>query len=196
MVKINLLPLKVKKTHVTLRLYTYIVIGSSLIGLVLVLLLINLVSQTNKINDKIKQVEAKRLEITDQVAPINKILIDEKESDKLKRKIYDLALEQSVWIHILDSLARQIGDDMWLTTVASTREKSGNGLLLTIEGQAYHKISIADFLSNLEKSDRFSNVKLEALSDQMDKKIQSVRFKVTMNYAGALQPARQEARHE
>ena len=188
MIKINLLPLKVRKTHVTLRLYTYIVIGGSLLGVILVLILIHLVYQTRKTNDQIKAIEGKRQEFSDQILPINRIISEEKESEKIKKTIYDLALEQQVWINILDSLAHQTSDDMWLVKLNAAREQQSNRLSLVVEGEAYHKISIADFLSGLENSVYFSNVRLEALSDQPEKPSQSVKFKITLNYAGALNP--------
>lgn len=190
MVKINLLPLKVRKTNVALRLYSYIIIGSSVSVIVLVLLLLNLMSQVKKIDNQIRELDAKQQELAPQVAPIKNVVLEEKATDQMKKLIYDLSLEQPVWITILDELADQVRKDVWLTGLKAQRDLQANALRIILEGEAYHKISVADFLSALENSDIFSNVKLEALNDNKQAQYTQVKFKLQFNYAGALQQAK------
>lgn len=181
MVKINLLPLKIKKTNIALRLYTYVVIGSSVLVLCLALGLVNLVAQAKKAERQTTLLESKRKEISELVEPIRAILLQEQENKKVEKLLYQLALQQSTWVRILDSLATQVSQDLWLDhlVVASVPETTAR--MLTVTGRAYHKISVADFLANLEKAEIFSNVKLEALNDLEEDQSTLVQFKVSLN---------------
>ncbi len=186
MVKINLLPLKVKKSNVALKLYTYVVMGAALLGLLLVLALLNLVAQTRHAESQLKVIEAKRQAIADQIKPIRTLLDQEKEVMNTKKMIYNLSLNQGLWIIVLDRLAAQVPPDVWLSSLSATPGAQDQGLQINIEGSAYHKISVADFLANLEKTDIFTNVKLEGLSDKSETTLKSVQFKVSMSYSGYL----------
>ncbi len=184
MVKINLLPLKVKKSNVALRLYTYVVMGAALLVLIMVLVLVGLVGGARHAGKALAAVEAKRQAIADKIKPINALLDQEKEVMNRKQLIYNLSLNQGVWVTILSRLAAQVTNDMWLSTLSATPEGKEQALQINIEGFAYHKISVADFLANLEKTDIFTNVKLEGLSDKNDPAMKSVQFKISMTYKG------------
>jgi Tfp pilus assembly protein PilN len=55
---------------------------------------------------------------------------------------------------------------------------AGSPLRLELEGEAYNKISVADFLSALESSPRFFDVQLEALTDTQSEARTQVKFKI------------------
>jgi Tfp pilus assembly protein PilN len=185
-VYLNLLPSKVRKTKVALRLYTYIIIASSLAVIVMVLLLLNLLAQTKRIDAKITEFKKAEQALADKIGPLLGLAEEEQKMNALKSLVRKLTPEQSVWIKILDEIASLVQDDMWLMQILSERKENDQRLELTLEGEAYNKISVADFLTMLENSGLFTNVSLEALSEtQVDQRTQ-VQFKLKMIYAGVL----------
>ncbi|MBN1594523.1 PilN domain-containing protein [candidate division FCPU426 bacterium] len=193
MVRINLLPPKVRKTKVALRLYTYFIIAGSMVIIVLILLLLNLLAQTKRLDTRIQALQKEELALADKTGPLLELIAQEKKINSLKKIVRDLTREQSVWIKILDEIAGRMQNDMWLTNIGSARQADGRLLLLTLEGEAYNKISVADFLTALENSSLFQNVSLEALTEIQVNRISQVQFKLKMEYAEVLLADKEKA---
>ncbi|MCD4813068.1 PilN domain-containing protein [bacterium] len=186
MLKINLLPLKIRKTKGVIRLYTYLVIAGSLAAIVLVMVLLNVLAQTRGVEKKIADLHAAEAALADKTGPLLSLARQEEKIVKLKAMIGRLTQEQPIWIKILDELANVVQDDMWLTKLLSERQAGKKRLVLTLEGEAYHKISVADFLTMLENSDFFTEVTLEALNETQRGNRSQVQFKLKMHFAEVL----------
>jgi Tfp pilus assembly protein PilN len=195
-VLINLLPLKVRKTKVALRLYTYIIIAGSMVAIVLVFILLNILAQTKRIDVKVDKLKIAETSLADKTGPLLGLVEQEKKITAIQAMVKDLTKEQPIWINILNELADQIQGDMWLTKVLSKRQEKERVLVLTLEGEAYHKISVADFLTMLENSQLFTNVSLEALTETKVKQVQHVQFKLKMEYAQKLAAPIEEKKSE
>ncbi|MEW6516942.1 MAG: PilN domain-containing protein [candidate division FCPU426 bacterium] len=189
MIKINLLPLKVRKTKVVVQLTTYLIIGLSVLALLLVLQLLSLLSQTRRLDAQRLKLQAAEASLADQLGPVRHLAEQEKKQGELKRLAGSLTVPQAVWISILDQLSEHVQPDMWLTKLTSQQAKETDPPQLTLEGRAYHKISVADFLTGLEGSGRFRDVMLESLAEvSADDQVQ-VQFKIKLAYAPAPAPA-------
>jgi len=193
-VQINLLPPKVRRTKVVLRFYTYIIIASSMVAIVLILVLLNLLAQTKRIEAKIADLKAAESALADKTGPLQGLAEQEQKIVAIKAIVKKLTREQSIWIKILDEIADRVQKDMWLTKILSERKPEEKLLVLTLEGEAYHKISVADFLTTLEESELFTNVSLEALTEVHVNQTQQVQFKLKMNYAEALSGSEEKTR--
>ncbi len=189
MLRINLLPLKVRKTKIAVQLYTYFLIAASVLGIVLILLFLNLLLQTRRLDAKLEKLKVAEVTLADQLGPLRGLARQEQRLAELKDMIRVLGAEQGIWINILDDLADQVQDDMWLTRLASERKQEADPLRLTLAGEAFHKISVADFLTMLENSTRFAEVSLEDLSETMVGGTPQVQFKLKMRYADLQAPA-------
>lgn len=163
MVKINLLPLKVRKTKVAIQLYTYLVIAGSAAGILLIILLLNLMTQLRRAEIQIRKAETVRGELAAKAGPLLGLDRQEAELRRTFKLLQPLSRSRSEWIHLLDELADRIQPDLWLTKLASSRPSGKTALQLNLEGEAYQKMVVADFIQSLEQSRRFRNVNLESL---------------------------------
>lgn len=191
MIRINLLPLKVRKTKVVVRLTTYLIIGLSVLGLLLVLQLLSLLSQIRRLDAQKHKLQVAEEALAERLGPVRHLAAQEQQQVELDRLAATLAPPQATWISILDLLAEHVQPDMWLTKLNAQQVKEADPPQILLEGRAYHKISVADLLTGLEGSGRFREVTLESLAEvTVDDQIQ-VQFKVKLAYASV--PAAVEA---
>jgi Tfp pilus assembly protein PilN len=192
-IRINLLPAKFRKTKGVQRIYTYVIIGLSALGILLILLLLNLAALIHGANQRIARIDATAAKIADKIAYLHGLTAREEQSGRLREMIRRLQPEQALWISLLDQLAVLVREDLWLTKLAPFPAAAGADLGLVMDGEAYTKISVADFLTSLETSDRFSDVQLVALTDTKTAVASLVQFKLNLSYrterpAGGSQP--------
>jgi Tfp pilus assembly protein PilN len=183
-VKINLLPLKIRKTKGMIKLYIYLLIGGSAGVLVLVLLLLGLLVQTHRIEAKLKKIDSAEELFSEKIQELRKLIGQEQRVQKSRVLLEKLIVQHTTWISILDELADLVRADMWLTRMQSQRRKTDAGLVLTMEGRAYNKITVAEFLTVLEKSALFSDIGLKSLTEVKNQGQSQVQFKLTLNGAG------------
>jgi Tfp pilus assembly protein PilN len=188
MIKINLLPAKVRQTKGVQRLTTYAVLGGSAVVIVLILLLLNLVALTKRTQARIVKAEAEAAQLTETTRTVQGWAVNEKHADRLRALIRGLLPVQAVWISILDELAALGRDDLWFLKMAQVPAPPGAPLRLELEGEAYNKISVADFLSALESSPRFFDVQLEALTDTQAEARTQVKFRILFSCRAEIAP--------
>jgi Tfp pilus assembly protein PilN len=183
MIRINLLPAKFRRTKGAQRVFAYVVIGLSALGVALVLLLLGQMAQVHRVDRRIAQIDAALAKQADKLAYLGALTERERTAERLRALIRSLQPEQALWLALLDDLARLVREDLWLTRLASQPVKAGGGLTLTLDGEAYTKISVADFLEALEGSERFREVRLLSLTDVRAGSAAHVAFKLQMRYA-------------
>ncbi len=162
-------------------------IGGSAGTLVLVLLLMGLLVQTYRIEAKLKRINSAEELFSEKIEELRKLIGQEQQVQKSRVLQEKLMVQHTTWISILDELADVVRDDMWLTRLQSQRRKPDAGLVLIMEGQAYNKITVADFLTALERSALFSDVGLESLTEVKNQDQSQVQFKLKLNGSYELQ---------
>ncbi len=182
MIRINLLPAKVRKTKGAQKVNTYIILGGSALAILLVLLLLNLLSLTRRTEQKIAKTEAAAAQLAETIRTVRELTAREQYGDQIRATVRGLLPKQAVWITVLDELTNQTREDLWLTLLKATSAPGVMPLRLEVEGEAYSKISVADFLSALENSDRFTDVQLEALTDVKTDAHTQVKFKIHFTF--------------
>jgi type IV pilus assembly protein PilN len=165
MIRINLLPVRALKKKESMR-QTISILALSLGLVVLVILFFHL-----SLANKIKQVETQIAAYNEE---IRRLKIDTKDVEKFKAErddlqrrlnvIYTLQRAKTGPVRVLDDLVTAIPDKLWLTAV---KEKEGK---MEIKGVALDNPTIAQFMTNLEKSGVVKNVEL-VVSQQVEKKI-------------------------
>jgi Tfp pilus assembly protein PilN len=182
MIRINLLPAKVRTTKGVQRVTTYVILGGSALALVLVLLLLNLLALTQRAEVKTARALAATAQLAETVHTVHGWTAREQYADRVRTLIRQLLPQQALWINVLDELAGLTREDLWLTQLQAAPLAAKNPLRLSVEGEAYSKISVADFLSALENSSRFREVQLDALTDTPAGDRIQVKFKVRFVY--------------
>jgi len=164
MIRINLLPVRaIKKKESTRQMFSVLFLS---IGLLIVLIVFFHLSQLREIsaldaqnaayNEEIKRL---RLDIKD----VNKFKAERDDYQRRLNKIHDLQRAKIGPVRVLDELSMALPGKLWLT---SLREKDGK---MELKGIAMDNPTIAQFMTNLEKTGVIKNVEL-VVSQQLERK--------------------------
>ncbi len=134
---------------------TYIFLGVlGVVGLVIGLLWWSQSSRISKIQGEIRRLESEKSKYRDVIKQLEEAARKEqilKEKIKLIEKIKKTRI---IAVKILDELSKNLPEQVWYTSL----EYKGNTVKLN--GYSFSNELIADLISNLEKTDVFSNVNL------------------------------------
>ena len=108
--------------------------------------------------------------------------------EKKTTVIEDLTLGREEAVRLLDVMTRLVVDKrMWLTSFSA----SGTGINLS--GTALDNKTIADFMTRLEDSPRFTSVRLKSSQQQKVKDLNLKKFDISCNLVTLAQLKKQEA---
>jgi type IV pilus assembly protein PilN len=165
MIKINLLPVRAAKRRESIRQQFFIAIAS----VIFVIVCLYLVSQVQnreitRIQQDIRVTKQEIDQLKDIIAEVEEL---KKKKEELKEKnavIRKLEAAKTGPVRVLEELGYAVPKTLWITSVD---EKQG---YMEIKGRATNNDAIADFLTNLEKSIYFKNVRLKETTAFVDKK--------------------------
>lgn len=132
----------------------------------------HLISENAKANDELRRLEDVR----------KKRDLYQKQRDLLERKInilLKLKKAQTVPVHILDQISRNLPDFLWLESIS---EKS---YVITIKGKATTYTAVSNFYNNLNTSPFFINVTLGQTKEVSEGVSFTLRCTFTMEKEGA-----------
>jgi len=178
MIRINLLPFRADAIRENIRrqfsIFLILLIAVTG-GLFYYNLLLN--SQIDDLNAKINSTRAALAAKKQQAAEVDRIT---KELEILKQKtevIVNLALDRKDAVVLLDTMTRMVIDKrMWYTSLEAKQGK------VDIRGVALDNKTVADFMTRLEKSPHFSDVRLQSTKRQDIGDIDNLKsFAITMS---------------
>ncbi len=176
MIRINLLPYRAARKKENIRIQVNVFLGS-------ILIVILLVGWYNSyLNGRIKDLETEITSTKEQVAKYKKINEEiaeiKKKLEILDRKIkviQSLEADRKAPVQNLDSLYNLLVEKrMWYTEI----EERGDTFKLS--GIAIDNHTVADYMTRLEKSERFQNIQLASIKQQMlkEKELKLKQFEV------------------
>ena len=175
MIRINLLPFRAarKKENVRRQISIFIL---SLAFLCLCLYVVNnmlnktVISHENMLEESKKEVDRLK-KITDEIKKIQKdIEISERKTEILKR----LEADRIEPVALIDRMTELVVPSrMWFTSFQATDNN------VVVEGVAIDNKTVADFMTNLEKSKLFSAVNLDNLKLRKIKDLDMKGFKIS-----------------
>ena len=184
MIRINLLPVRaIKKKESTRQMFSVLFLS---MGLLIVLIVFFHLSQLREIsalnaqnaayNEEIKRL---RMDTKD----VNKFKAEREDYQRRLNKIHELQRAKVGPVRVLDELAMALPGKLWLT---SLKEKDGK---MELKGIAFDNPTIAQFMTNLEKTGVIKNVEL-VISQQLERKeLKLKEFTVTCQVLYALSPS-------
>lgn len=181
MIEINLIPEKLKKAK---QMQLYYVYAGVVVALIMAVALGVLWMQQQKISEidrKIADIDAKSQALQDKIAMVRQFKAMEETYNKKKELIQKLLRDQSLWTEILDSVGGMLPPDMWLTGLEELKAKD-DGVQVQVDGFAFSRSVIADFVKNIERSGTGSEVKIVEMLEEKKKSVDTVRFKLTFMY--------------
>jgi len=157
MIRINLLP--VQEVQNKLDLFNQIRVG--LLALIVVIALIAFMSISIKGRINTQKVELDSLQA--ELNRLNQKGVEKKfrEFKKLSKElgakidvIWEKKSQQAGPVHLLDGVSSSLPERVWLNSLEETQRG------IQLKGYAYSNVDVAQFMSNLEKSEYFSDVEL------------------------------------
>jgi len=158
MIRINMLPHERKKTSVvTIEL----IAAGALIFVVLVGVAIWAHYLDTVIEEKVETIDRKEQQVEELQIIIDQVLKYEQDVKRLENKvntIRELEKNQTGPVLMLDELNRRLPEEIWFTQLRSA------GDLISIRGFGLSQSSIGDFMSSLESSPYFFDVRLKIVT--------------------------------
>jgi type IV pilus assembly protein PilN len=164
MIRINLLPIRaLKKKESTRQMLSVLFLSIGFLVLVILFFHLSLSREINKVETQITAYneEIKRLKID--TKDVNKFKAEKEDLQQRLNIIYTLQRAKTGPVRVLDELAISLPGKLWLT---SLKEKDGK---MELKGIAMDNPTIAQFMTNLEKSGVIKNVEL-IVSQQLERK--------------------------
>jgi len=156
MIKINLLPYREKEKKENLTQQIFIIAGSFITFILLLLLLqVSINSSVSDLKSQIKDSEALLVDLDKKIGNLEKFKADKKELEQKLGVIATLEENRLAPVKTLDNLAMLVpANDIWLVKITQKDEK------VTIEGIGRDNIVVADFMKDIEKFDPIKSVDL------------------------------------
>lgn len=189
MININLLPKEIADRQRFKEITTVIIFFSVLIISVLILIytskrivLINLNNQLYRLEKELKKMEPIVKEVEQ--------LKSNKAALELRKGLVEKLISTGViYPKLMSDLVKVLPEDVWFSNMntavvrdQNSPDKKFTGITVMLTCSCYDKISIADFLSNLENSDKFQNVKLGPINITQQDKYELHNFTVEFLY--------------
>ena len=158
MIKINLLPVKEAKRKTTIQ--------NQLVVAVIVLLVVlagigyMIFMRKSEISNLQNQQAQKQKELTDLTSVQKKVEQFKKDNENLTQKIdviTGLENGRDWYLQIIDQISETIPREVWIDTLRVSAGKGG-GAQWDLSGGALEKDQISNFMSNMEKKDKFFGI--------------------------------------
>jgi type IV pilus assembly protein PilN len=180
MIRINLLPSDDRKSRRKISLPT--VSGGAVLWVSLALFVYAgavsgvWVLQNRKINDyetKILALKEESARLAPQLAKIRKLQAEREEVNKRLGIIAALDKNRYLHVRMMNDLAVNVPDNCWLTDLSES-----GGTQISLEGITFSNFIIADFMTSLEGSGRFTEVALVKAQEGEIDGVRVVKFAV------------------
>jgi len=135
------------------------------------------VLQSRKITDyetKIQALKDESARLAPQLAKIRKLTAEREEVNKRLGIIASLDKDRYLHVRMMNDLAVQVPDNCWIEEVDETGGSSVN-----IKGVTFSNFIIADFMTSLERSGRFSDITLAKAQEGDIDDVRVVKFEVS-----------------
>jgi type IV pilus assembly protein PilN len=158
MIKINLLPVKEAKRKTTIQ--NQLIVAAIVLILVLVGIAYMIYMRKSEISDLQNRQTAKQQRLTELTQVQKKVEQFKKDNDNLAQKIGVISgLEdgRDWYLQIVDQLTEAIPPEVWIDSLR-TASSQGNSQQWELSGGALEKDQISNFMSNLEKKNKFFGI--------------------------------------
>jgi Tfp pilus assembly protein PilN len=178
MMRINLLPPEISKAKTQKR-QVELIVGAVI--LVLALLVLVYAAKLRRLSAVEKDIVKTEAELQTQSAIVSQVEILQAKQTVLSRRrdvIRQLVKDQFTWVQILDEINDTLPKEVWITSLTSS--EAGVQKALTFTGVAFNNFAVADFITYLDNSKRFTEIELGSLTEgpEVDK-VKTMQFVIS-----------------
>lgn len=161
MVKINLLPVRAAAKRESLKIQAVIAVLMLVLLLIIIAFLhMSILGKIDDLNKEIKTTETELARLNKIKAKVDKFKADSKMLEKKLDVIKKLNLGRTDGVKLMDELSNVVPEKLWLESLKSV--KSG----LAITGLSMDHDTIAQFMTNMEKSAYFKEIRLKSTNQK------------------------------
>lgn len=180
MIKINLLPkedrVKKREFHLPEMSTVYLFAGVAVFFAAIVIVALMQQHKARVLKGKIEVAKEESRKLAPQLAKIKQITKEREEVNKRLNLIASLDRHRYFRVRLLNDISYKLPSNCWLTDLS---EQSPNKF--TMDGIAFSNYTIADMMTNLEKSGLFAEVGLKIAEKGKMKDREVMKFKLTAN---------------
>lgn len=189
MIKINLLPKEIEEYQKFKELIVLTTTGLVFIAAMMVVFYFFRVSKLTMLNFELSNIEKRLKELESVVKEVEQLRAVKNKLEARKQLVERLLSNGLIYPKFMSELLKVLPEGVWLSNMNTSLtistvdgEKRITDIKVKLICSSYDKVSIADFLSNLENSNKFTNVILGPINISQQEKYELHNFMVDFNY--------------
>jgi len=187
MVNINLLPQEFIQRQKFKEMVSLIILSASIIVIVLISVYVLQFTTLMRLNSELVVIQKEIKSLEPIVKEVEQLKKNKAELESTKQLVEQLLFSGLVYPKFMVDLLKVLPENIWFSNMSTTigRDPTTNtvsSLDVKLTCSSYDKFSIADFLSNLENSDKFQNVKLGPINISQQDKYELHNFTIEFKY--------------
>ncbi|MEM4368540.1 MAG: PilN domain-containing protein [Candidatus Anstonellales archaeon] len=189
MIKINLLPKEIEEYQKFKELIVLTTTGLVLVAAMMVVFYFFRVSKLTMLNFELSNIEKRLKELESVVKEVEQLRAVKNKLEARKQLVERLLSNGLIYPKFMTELLKVLPEGIWLSNMNTSLtistvdgEKRITDIKVKLICSSYDKVSIADFLSNLENSNKFTNVVLGPINISQQEKYELHNFMVDFNY--------------
>ncbi len=186
MVNINLLPKEFIQQQKLRQYFKLAIFGTSIIVLITLIIYIQQLSIVNELNATILKLDEEIKKVQQTVDEVNRLKSVKSTLESRKQLVEQLYKNSLVYPKFMVDLLKVLDENVWITSMRTTFEYDENKFVsfikVSLNCNSYDKIAIANFVSNIEKSGKFKDVRLGTINISYSDKYALHTFGIDMTY--------------
>ncbi|MEN3013051.1 MAG: PilN domain-containing protein [Endomicrobiia bacterium] len=189
MISINLLPKEIEEYQKFKELVSLVSVGVIFVGVIMFVFYFLRVSKLTMLNFELSRIEHKLKQLEDVVKKVEELKATKRNLEAKKQLVERLLSNGLIYPKFMTELLKVLPDGIWFSNMNTTLvtnpadpEKKITGIKVNLTCFSYDKFSIADFLDNLENSEKFTNVVLGPINISQQDKYELHNFIVEFSY--------------
>ncbi|MCX7910398.1 MAG: PilN domain-containing protein [Endomicrobia bacterium] len=189
MISINLLPKEIEEYQKFKELIGLIIVGMIVFISLLMVIYFFRVSKFTMLSLELSKIEQKLKELDSVVKEVEQLKAVKSKLEERRQLVERLLSNGLIYPKFMVDLLKVLPDGVWLSNMTTSLivnptdiDRKITGIKVSLTCSSYDKFSIADFLSNLENSVKFSDVVLGPINISQQEKYELHNFIVEFNY--------------
>lgn len=188
MININLLPKEIEEYQRFKELIILTTTGLIFVASIMIVFYFLRVSKLTMLNLELSRIEKRLKELESVVKEVEQLKLVKNKLEARKQLVERLLSNGLIYPKFMTDLLKVLPESVWLSSMNTTLTTTSDGekritdIKVKLICFSYDKVSIADFLSNLENSDKFTNVVLGPINISQQEKYELHNFMIDFDY--------------
>ncbi len=187
MVNINLLPQEFIQRQKFKEVVSLVILSAGIVSVVLISFYILQLSTLIKLQTELAIIQREIKSLEPIVKEVDQLQKTKAELESTKQLVSQLLFSGLIYPKFMVDLLKVLPENIWLSNLNTTVIRdTANNMISSLDVRltcfSYDKFSIADFLSNLENSEKFKDVRLGPINISQQEKYELHNFTIEFKY--------------